>query len=127
MTYQIAQLHNMVNDEATENRSMEKQRMVTKLVLAEVMEGMTLIAYVIVFSFAYFGPNSNISGNVRNDYWGFRQVENIDYLFKMMFLLFGIDTFTVKTKLESCHSRIHSRIPPFFSSLYLILLSMVEL
>ena len=95
MTYQIVQLHNMVNDEATKNKSLEKQRMVTKLVLAELTEVMTPIVYAIVFAFAYFGPNSSILGNVKNDYWGFKLVENIGYLFQMMFLLFGVDIFSL--------------------------------
>ena len=92
MIYKIVQLHNMVNDETPENGSIEKQRMVRKLALAELTEGMTPIAYAIGFSCAYYGYNSTILGNVKNDYWGYKKVDDIGYLFQMMILLFGFDS-----------------------------------
>ena len=95
MTHKIVQLHNEVNTETTENGIMEKQRMVTKLVLAELTEGMTPIVYAIVFSLAYFGYNGTLLRNVKNDYWGAKPVNDLGYLFQMMLLLFGVDAFSV--------------------------------
>ena len=92
MTYKIVQLNNLVKDEMTGKGTIEKGRMATKLVLAELTEGMTPILYAMVFSFAYYGYNGTILGNVKNDYWGYRQVDDIWHLFKMMIVLFAVDT-----------------------------------
>ena len=74
---------------------MEKKGMLRKLALAEITEGMTPIAYAIGFFCAYYGYNGTILGNVKNDYWGYRKVEDIEYLFQMMLLLFGFDALCV--------------------------------
>ena len=91
MTYKITQLHNVVNGEMTDNRNTEKRRMVTKLALAELTECMTPILYAMMFSFAYYGYNATILGNVKNEYWGYRLVDDVPYLFQMMILLFAVD------------------------------------
>ena len=44
-----------------------------------------------MFSLSHFGYNGTIPGNVKNDYWGYRQVDDVWYLFLMMILLFGVD------------------------------------
>ena len=75
--------------------TVEKKRMLTKLALAELTEFMTPIACAIGVSCAYYGYNSTILGNVQNDYWGYKKVDDIGYLFRMMLLLFGFDAFCV--------------------------------
>ena len=95
MTYKIVQLHNIVNDKNIENICIEKQRTVTKLTLAELTEGMAPIVYAVGFSMAYYGYNGTILGNVKNGYWAFKSVDDIDYLFQMMLILFGVDTLSV--------------------------------
>ena len=67
--------------------------MIQKLALAELTEAFTPIVFAIGFSMAYYGPNSTILGNVKNDYWDYQKVENVGHLFRMMLLLFGMDTF----------------------------------
>ena len=84
----------MVNDERNENGIM-KQRMVTKLALAELTEGITPIVYAIGIAMAYYGSNGHILGNVKNSYWGYNAIEDVGYLFQIMLLLFGADTFSV--------------------------------
>ena len=94
MTYQIVQLHNSVNNKTNESENNEKQRMVTKLVLSELTEGMTPVVYGIGIAMAYYGYNSNIIGNVKNGYWGFKPIDDIGYIFQMMLLLLGVDVFS---------------------------------
>ena len=65
--------------------------MVTELALAELTEGMTPIVYAIGISMAFFGSNSNIIGDVKATYWGYKPIDDIGYLFGMMTLLFGVD------------------------------------
>ena len=94
MTYKIIQSHNMVRDETNENENIEGQRMVTKLAVAELTEGLTPIVYAIGIAMGYFGFNGTILGDVKNDYWGYRPVDDIGYLFQIMILLFGVDFFS---------------------------------
>ena len=47
------------------------------LILGESLEIIIPIAYLICFVIAYFGPNAEILGNVRNDYWQFKSVDDI--------------------------------------------------
>ena len=90
--YKIVQFHKAVSDETTENRSMEKQRMVTEFVLSELTECITPIVYAVGFYTAYYGYNGEILGDVKNGYWEYTPVDDIGYLFQMMLLLFGVDT-----------------------------------
>ena len=95
VAYKIVQLHTEVNDETTVNVNMEKQRMVTKLALAELTEGMAPLVYATGFSMAYYGSNGTLLRNVKSNYWGGKTVDDIAYLFQMMLLLFGVDAFSV--------------------------------
>ena len=63
--------------------------------LAELTEGITPIVYAIGFAMAYYGPNGSILGNVRNDYWGYKKVDDVGYHFLMMLLLFSVDTLSM--------------------------------
>ena len=90
-TYKIVRLHRRVIDTAMDNKNREKQRRVTNLALAELTEGMTPIVYAIGISMAYYGYNGTILGNVKNDYWGYKAIDDMGYLFQIMFLLFGVD------------------------------------
>ena len=74
---------------------MEQQRMLTKLALAELTEGMTPLIYAIWFSMAYYGFNGALLRGVKNGFWGFKPVDDVSYLLKMMLLLFGVDALSV--------------------------------
>ena len=60
MANKIIQLNNTVTDETNANTNMEKQRMVTKLALAELTEGMAPLVYAIGFLIAYYGFNGTL-------------------------------------------------------------------
>ena len=95
MTYQTIQVHNSVTSQNDENHSVEKQASITKLILAELTEGIVPLAYAITFAMAYYGPNATILGNVKNDYWAYEKVDDISHMFRMLFLLFAVDTVSV--------------------------------
>ena len=95
MTYKIIQFNRKVADRGLENDTVEKHDKVKRLVLAELTEGITPIAYAVGFAMAYYGPNGSILGNIRNSYWGYSQVEDVSHLFTMMSLLFGVDTLCI--------------------------------
>ena len=95
MTYKIVRIHKKVENVSFDCENVEKQNYITQLVLAELTEGITPIVYAIGFAMAYYGPNGSILGNVRNDYWGYKKVDDVGYHFLMMLLLFSVDTLSM--------------------------------
>ena len=47
------------------------------LVVEEYFELLIPLVYCGSFVLAYYGPNSEVIGNVRNDYWQYEKVENL--------------------------------------------------
>ena len=47
------------------------------LALKELMEISIPVVYCISFVIAYYGPNAEILGNVKNDYWQYQKVESV--------------------------------------------------
>ena len=47
------------------------------LTLKEFMELSIPAVYCASFLMAYYGPNAEVLGNVKNDYWQFEKVENV--------------------------------------------------
>ena len=92
-TYKIIQSHKKTGTEKDGNGNMQKQLFVRKLVLAEITEAISPIVFAIGFAMAYYGPNSTIIGNVKNEYWDYKKVDDVSHLFHMMLLLFGVDIF----------------------------------
>ena len=91
MTYQIIKLQKKVEVHENETSKKENRKVILRLALAELCEGLVPLAYAISFSMAYYGPNAELIGNVKNDYWRFRIVEDIRPLFLVMSVLFSID------------------------------------
>ena len=95
MTFKIVQTHNKIANEKFDDLTGEKTKNVRKLALAEIIEGVTPMAFAIGFALAYYGPNSTILGNVKNGYWGYKKIDDVGHLYRMMLLLFGVDAFSV--------------------------------
>ena len=74
MTYNIVKIQHKVAFENRESMTKEKWSAVRKLALAEMTEGLAPIVIAIGFALAYYGPNSMILGNVKNEYWGYKQL-----------------------------------------------------
>ena len=47
--------------------------------------------YCLSFSAAYYGPNADIIGNVKNDYWRFTKVDDLGRKLNLIFIFFVID------------------------------------
>ena len=61
------------------------------LTLKEFMELSIPAVYCASFLMAYYGPNAEVLGNVRNDYWQFEKVENVFEKLSAAGLFFCID------------------------------------
>ena len=91
MSYRIITLHKKVVFHGYEENKAEKKKVILKLVLAELCEGLIPLAYAICFAMAYYGPNANLIGNVRNDYWQYKAVDDPGWTFVLMFGMFSVD------------------------------------
>ena len=76
LSYQIIKLHKKVTTVKNDQAKIDKLKADLKLLLTESTEGLVPLAYAIGFSMAYYGPNGQLIGNVRNDYWGYRKVDD---------------------------------------------------
>ena len=54
----------------------------------ELCEGLIPLAYAISFAMAYYGPNAELLGNVKNGYWQYKVDEDISQTFLVMFGIF---------------------------------------
>ena len=91
MCYQIVKLHKKVMALENDQARMDKQKTVLKLLLAELTEGLIPLAYAIGFSMAYYGPNGQLIGNVRNGYWQYQIECDASWTLLVMFGLFSLD------------------------------------
>ena len=91
--YKIFRLHAMVNPDHLENqiRMIEMKQKIRKLCFIEIIEMMVPISYIITFLIAYYGPNADLLGNIRSNYWQYNPVEDVGKLVETVFSLFIVD------------------------------------
>ena len=57
----------------------------------ELAEFHAPLSFMLMFIVAYYGPNSTLLGNISNDYWGFKPIQNIKETIQNMFTFFLAD------------------------------------
>ena len=57
----------------------------------ELAEFHAPLSFILMFVVAYYGPNSTLLGNISNDYWGFKPIQNIKETIQNMFTFFLAD------------------------------------
>ena len=62
------------------------------LVLNETIEVLVPLTYFATFLVAYYGPNSTILGGIRNEYWNYKKVEDIDNIMTVGVEMFILDS-----------------------------------
>ena len=68
-----------------------KDEMAQDMVVVGIVMIVMTIAYVLSVLMAYYGPNGEIIGNIRNEYWSFKGIHNIEKLLAGIFKMFAID------------------------------------
>ena len=91
--YKIIKFHRKNGKVLSEIRKLEseKDQEIRMLVLCEIMEILVPLVYLSTFLIAYYGPNANILGNIRNEYWHYHAVEDVGKLVTTVLQMFLID------------------------------------
>ena len=61
------------------------------LIINESLEFLMPIAYVICLLMAYYGPNAEILGNIKNSYWQYIEINNIEKTLQWIGMMFVVD------------------------------------
>ena len=67
----------------------ESIELLQDLVVNELIEFLVPLVYTASFAVAYYGPNSNLIGNIGNDYWQYQAVEDISHTVSHISLFFS--------------------------------------
>ena len=72
--FQILWYHNNVNAKSTK----KKVNAILSLIVNEGTEALVPISYAMVVTMAYFGPNAEIIGNIKNGLWHYTAIEDFN-------------------------------------------------
>ena len=96
--HKIIQLHRAIASEPLMNlvlpnavRVTNKDEQLLKLILIETLEILIPLAYILTVLIAYYGPNAEIIGNIRNNYWQYESIDDIGTVVEAVSLMFAID------------------------------------
>ena len=70
----------------------ETATLLQELMVNEIVEVLTPIMYLLCFITAYYGPNADDIGNIKNSTWHFRAVEDLGTSVGLICIFFAIDT-----------------------------------
>ena len=62
-----------------------------ELVINEMVEFMVPLAYLACLLACFFGPNAKLIGNVRNGYWQYNPIVDLDHTVKYVLTFFFVD------------------------------------
>ena len=94
LLHNIIRLHrNITPTDASENerRMIEKTENIMILFAIETVEFLTPIIYSLTFAIAYYGPNAEMIGGIKGDFWKFKIIEDMTSFQTNLFLMFAID------------------------------------
>ena len=79
------------NRNPTEQNKEKRVSAMLNLIINESVEILLPIAYVICFLMAYLGPNAEIMGNIKNDYWQFIAIDDLGHNLMWLGIMFVVD------------------------------------
>ena len=71
--------------------NMERIDIILDLVISELTEALTPLTYLGCVIMAYYGPNAETIGNIRNSWFHFSEIEDFDYSLEIVAALFFFD------------------------------------
>ena len=79
-------------DKNRSEKNRERQvKALLNLIINEAVEFMVPISYVITLLMAYYGPNGEILGNIKNSFWQYRAIDNLGDTLKWIAIMFSVD------------------------------------
>ena len=69
----------------------EREYQLSKLILTELMEIIVPLVYIVTVVIGYNGPNAEILGNIRNDYWQYESIDDIWETVTVVLIMFIFD------------------------------------
>ena len=66
-------------------------KLLQDLVIAQMTEFLVPLTYLLCLIMAYYGPNSEVIGNIGNSYWQYNSIEHIDHAISYLCIFFVID------------------------------------
>ena len=89
----IVNLSKKIKADAIEKEKLDpiKQEIVSDLVVVELVEVIMPLAYAMSVLTAYYGPNGQIIGNIKNSYWSYTAIHDLGKLLMSIFQMFAID------------------------------------
>ena len=66
-----------------------------ELVVSEMVNFVVPCCYLLCFLAAYYGPNAELIGDVKNGYWQYSAVDDVDQTIKYLCVLWAIDTISL--------------------------------
>ena len=95
--YEIFKLNKKIGDSSPRDISAISLRRnkIESLVMNEFVEAIVPLSFGIAFSMAYYGPNAVLIKGIKNDYFGGQVVEDVQYVYFVMALMFIFDMFGV--------------------------------
>ena len=88
--FQVTRLHTK-NDTGNTEIENKLQKEVKNLILSEIIESLVPLSYATSFATAYYGPNATLIGNVRCNYFDFKEIEDVQHLFITMIQMLSLD------------------------------------
>ena len=86
------QLSSTLPDDRNQTRN-QIQEALTCLSLKEFLELLIPMIYGVSFVIAFYGPNAEILGNIKNDYWQFEKVDSLIDKLSNVGIFFCVDSF----------------------------------
>ena len=91
--YQIIKLRRKIDakDSPNDDQKENIKDCVLDLIQSETIEVVASLAYSITLAVAYHGPNATILGNVKNSYWTYKEIEDINISLALVFQIAFMD------------------------------------
>ena len=84
-----------LNNKMTVKHKIEKMETIQTLIVNETVESLMPIAYCIAITMAYYGPSGEVIGNIRNGYWQYSAINNMENTIQWLSIFFVVDFMSV--------------------------------
>ena len=81
----------ILNGKSTEKHIKKKMETLFSLIINETVEFLVPIAYCITITMAYYGPSGQVIGNIKNSYWQYSAINNMENTLQWLAIFFFVD------------------------------------